>query len=165
MIVYNVLSILKKTMEDEDLIYHVLSFLNMIIERNSAFIKIYKEEGIIDIVIKFLNNSSFSDNINLIKIMIKLLEDPSTTFDDVVQFDVIHSVNALVQKASEENSNLTDLSISLLYNLLLKIVDYQKSKPKFESTEYKNFVNKIIDVGENFRFAINSLNTADQVKK
>jgi hypothetical protein len=39
---------------NNDLVYGVLSFLSLVIERNSAFIKYYKSEGIIDSIFKLM---------------------------------------------------------------------------------------------------------------
>jgi hypothetical protein len=49
------LPIIKDMLKVEGLVYSVLSFLSLIVERNSAFIKYYKSEGIIDYIFDLMS--------------------------------------------------------------------------------------------------------------
>lgn len=76
----------------DELIFSILSFLSLIIERNCAFIKFYKSEGIITYILELMKDPTFSNNLNLIKIVIKLIESADTTFDDIVNLKLIDNV-------------------------------------------------------------------------
>jgi hypothetical protein len=54
-LIVQVLPIIKEMFINNDMVYAVLSFLSLIIERNSAFIKYYKSEGIIDYIFKLMD--------------------------------------------------------------------------------------------------------------
>jgi hypothetical protein len=51
--------ILKEAIKIEDLVYPVLSFLSLIVERNMAFIKFYKSEGIMDDMFSLMSGIFF----------------------------------------------------------------------------------------------------------
>ena len=91
-IIIQILPLLKQMLSIDELIYSILSFLSLIIERNSAFIKYYKSEGLISYILELMKDPTFSNNLNLIKIVIKLIESTETSFDDIVNLNLIQYV-------------------------------------------------------------------------
>lgn len=49
------LPIIREMLKIESLVYGVLSFISLIVERNSAFIKYYRSEGIIEYIFDLMN--------------------------------------------------------------------------------------------------------------
>ena len=65
-------------LKNEDTVIDSLAFLSLIIERNSAFIKFYRNVGIIDYIFILMKDPNLYSNLNLIKILIKLIESSDT---------------------------------------------------------------------------------------
>jgi hypothetical protein len=59
-LIVQALPFIKEMFNIDGLIYAILSFLSLIIERNSAFIKYYKSEGVIDYVFKLMDGKVLS---------------------------------------------------------------------------------------------------------
>jgi hypothetical protein len=117
----------------EGLVYALLSFLSLIVERNSAFIKYYKSEGIIEYIFKLLDGNititldvNFYNNLNIIKILMKLIEYQDTTFDEIISMGIIDKINALIANDSGDNSIYTEYIIELFYDLMYKINEQKK---------------------------------------
>jgi hypothetical protein len=54
-VIISILPMLNQLIVFDDLVFSVLSLLALIVERNPAFIKYYKSEGIIENVFKLMN--------------------------------------------------------------------------------------------------------------
>jgi hypothetical protein len=150
----------------EDLVFATLSFLSLIIERNTAFIKFYKTEGIIDYILELMTDSNFYNNLNLIKIFIKLIEFPETSFDDIINLHLIDRVNFLIANDSGDNSIYTEYLIELFYDLMFKINEQKKRlmNINIDKEEFKKFTTKIEPVAKNFKLCIKLLGSDNIVK-
>ena len=109
-------------LKNEDTINDSLAFLSLIIERNSAFIKYYRNVGIIDYIFLLMKDPNIYSNLNLIKILIKLIESNDTGFQDIIDLDLINKVNYMISKDNlEEITVYTEYVIEMLFYLLFKI--------------------------------------------
>ena len=147
-------------LKNEDTVIDSLAFLSLIIERNSAFIKFYRNAGIIDYIFVLMKDPNLYSNLNLIKILIKLIESNDTGFKDVLDLDLIDKVNYMISKDNlEEITVYTEYVIEMLFDLLFKI---NETKRKF-SNNYdkenfkKNFTEKIEKIAINFKLCIKLL--------
>jgi hypothetical protein len=127
----------------DELIFSTLSFLSLIIERNSAFIRFYKSEKIIDHIFEMMKDINLLSNLNIIKIFIKLIEYQDTTFDEIISMNLIDKVNVLINSDNGDNIIYTEYIIELFYNLLYKINEEKKTfsvnieKEEFKVIKYK----------------------------
>ena len=147
-------------LKNEDTVNDSLAFLSLIIERNSAFIKFYRNVGIIDYIFLLMKDPNIYSNLNLIKILIKLIESNDTGFKDIIDLDLISKVNYMISKDNlEEITVYTEYVIEMLFDLLFKI---NETKRKF-SNNYdkenfkKNFMEKIEKIAVNFKLCIKLL--------
>ena len=147
-------------LKNEDTVIDSLAFLSLIIERNSAFIKFYRNAGIIDYIFVLMKDPNLYSNLNLIKILIKLIESNDTGFKDILDLDLIDKVNYMISKDNlEEITVYTEYVIEMLFDLLFKI---NETKRKF-SNNYdkenfkKNFTEKIEKIAVNFKLCIKLL--------
>ena len=147
-------------LKNEDTVNDSLAFLSLIIERNSAFIKFYRNVGIIDYIFLLMKDPNIYSNLNLIKILIKLIESNDTGFKDIIDLDLISKVNYMISKDNlEEITVYTEYVIEMLFDLLFKI---NETKRKF-SNNYdkenfkKNFMEKIEKIAINFKLCIKLL--------
>lgn len=157
-LIIQVLPILKEMLKIEDLVFATLSFLSLIIERNSAFIKFYKTEGIMDYVFELMKDQNFYSNLNIIKIFIKLIEYSDTSFQDIINMNLIEKVNFLISNDTGDNSIFTEYVIELFYDLMFKINEQKKQiAVNIDKDEFKKFTNKIESVAKNFKMCIKLL--------
>ena len=147
-------------LKNEDTVTDSLAFLSLIIERNSAFISYYRKFGIIDYIFILMKDPNLYSNLNLIKILIKLIESNDTGFKDIIDLDLIDKVNYMISKDNlEEITVYTEYVIEMLFDLLFKI---NETKRKF-SNNYdkenfkKNFTEKIEKIAINFKLCIKLL--------
>ena len=147
-------------LKNEDTVIDSLAFLSLIIERNSAFIKFYRNVGIIDYIFILMKDQNLYSNLNLIKILIKLIESSDTGFKDILDLDLIDKVNYMISKDNlEEITVYTEYVIEMLFDLLFKI---NETKRKFSSNYdkenfKKNFTDKIEKIAVNFKLCIKLL--------
>jgi len=147
-------------LKNEDTVIDSLAFLSLIIERNSAFIKFYRNVGIIDYIFILMKDPNLYSNLNLIKILIKLIESSDTGFKDILDLDLIDKVNYMISKDNlEEITVYTEYVIEMLFDLLFKI---NETKRKFSSNYdkenfKKNFTDKIEKIAVNFKLCIKLL--------
>ena len=147
-------------LKNEDTVNDSLAFLSLIIERNSAFIKFYRNVGIIDYIFVLMKDPNIYSNLNLIKILIKLIESNDTGFNDILELDLINKVNYMISKDNlEEITVYTEYVIEMLFDLLFKI---NETKRKFsnnydEENFKKNFMEKIEKIAVNFKLCIKLL--------
>lgn len=150
-VIVEILPIIKDTLLSEDLVYSGLSFLALIIERNPAFIKYYKSEGIIALIFDlikgiyyFIEDPNFVNNLNIIKIFIKLMESAEITFNDIINYGMIQKINTLISADSGDNEIYTEYAIELFFDLMVKINEVKKKYSKnIEIEEFKviRFIN------------------------
>ena len=147
-------------LKNEDTVTDSLAFLSLIIERNSAFIKYYRNVGIIDYIFILMKDPNLYSNLNLIKILIKLIESNETGFKDIIDLDLIDKVNYMISKDNlEEITVYTEYVIEMLFDLLFKI---NETKRKFSSNYdkesfKKNFTEKIEKIAVNYKLCIKLL--------
>ena len=147
-------------LKNEDTVNDSLAFLSLIIERNSAFIKYYRNVGIIDYIFVLMKDPNIYSNLNLIKILIKLIESNDTGFQDIIDLDLIKKVNYMISKDSQEEITVyTEYVIEMLFDLLFKINETKRKISKnFEKENFKkNFMEKIEQIAVNFKLCINLL--------
>ena len=133
-------------LKNKDTVNDSLAFLSLIIERNSAFIKFYRNAGIIDYIFILMKDPNIYSNSNIIKILIKLIESNDTGFKDIIDLDLIDKVNYMISKDNlEEITVYTEYIIEMLFDLLFKL---NETKRKFSNIYdkdnfKKNFTEKI----------------------
>ena len=152
----NIYSLLK----NEDTVTDSLAFLSLIIERNSAFIKFYRNAGIIDYIFVLMKDPNLYSNLNLIKILIKLIESSDTGFKDILDLDLIDKVNYMISKDNlEEITVYTEYVIEMLFDLLFKINETKKKfSANYDKENFKkNFTDKIEKIAVNFKLCIKLL--------
>ena len=151
-------------LKQNDTVNDTLSFLSLIIERNSAFIRFYRSVGIIDYVFFLMKDDNFYYNLNLLKILIKLIESNDTQFNDIIDLNLIEKVNYMINKDNIDDINnditiYTEYVMEMLYDLMFKINESKKKFNRdFDKNEYKkNFVSKIEKITVNFKLCIKLL--------
>ena len=160
-LIITILPTIYNLLKNPDTVQESLSFLSLIIERNSAFIKFYRSIGIINEIFLLMKEDNFYSNLNLIKILIKLIESNDTEFDDIIQLDLIDKVNYMISKDSMEDITIyTEYVIEMFFDLMFKINDAKKQRysDNFDKDDYKkNFTPKIEAVAINFKLCIKLL--------
>ena len=132
-LIINILPTIYDLLKNSDTVQDSLSFLSLIIERNSAFIPYYRSTGIIDYIFSLMKEENFYSNLNLIKILIKLIESNNTNFDDIIQLELIDKVNYMISKDPMEDITIyTEFVIEMFFDLLFKINEEKKRKHKTE---------------------------------
>jgi hypothetical protein len=163
-LIITILPKISDLLKQNDTVNDTLSFLSLIIERNSAFIRFYRSVGIIDYVFFLMKDDNFYYNLNLLKILIKLIESNDTQFNDIIDLNLIEKVNYMINKDNIEDINnditiYTEYVIEMLYDLMFKINESKKKFNRdFDKNEYKkNFVSKIEKITVNFKLCIKLL--------
>ena len=147
-------------LKNEDTVNDSLAFLSLIVERNSAFIKFYRNAGIIDYIFVLMKDPNIYSNLNLIKILIKLIESNDTGFKDIIELDLINKVNYMISKDNlEEITVYTEYVIEMLFDLLFKINETKrKYANNYDKENFKiNFTDKIEKIAVNFKLCIKLL--------
>ena len=157
-LIINILPTIYDLLKNSDTVQDSLSFLSLIIERNSAFIPYYRSTGIIDYIFTLMKEENFYSNLNLIKILIKLIESNNTNFDDIIQLELIDKVNYMISKDPMEDITIyTEFVIEMFFDLLFKINEEKKKKAQDREDYIKNFAPKIGAVALNFKLCIKLL--------
>ena len=157
-LIINILPTIYDLLKNSDTVQDSLSFLSLIIERNSAFIPYYRSTGIIDYIFSLMKEENFYSNLNLIKILIKLIESNNTNFDDIIQLELIDKVNYMISKDPMEDITIyTEFVIEMFFDLLFKINEEKKKKAQDREDYIKNFAPKIGAVALNFKLCIKLL--------
>ena len=145
-----------------DTMNDALSFLALIIVKNTAFISLYRSVGIIDFVFNLMKEDKYYFNLSLIKILIKLIESNDTTFNDIIDMELIDKVNFMLGKEQMEEMGIyTEYVIEMFMDLMFKINDEKKLRysGNYDKENYKNnFLSKIKKVSINFKLCIKLLN-------
>jgi hypothetical protein len=109
---------------------------------------------------------NFYNNLNIIKIFIKLIEFQETTFDDIINMNLIDKVNTLILNDNGDNIIFTEYIIELFYDLMFKINEQKKqlTRNNLDKDEFKvkiylfqKFTSKIEAIAKNFRLCIKLL--------
>ena len=160
-LILRILPLMITLLHHEDTVNDSLSFLALIIERNCTFITVYRSIGIIERVFTLMvvsdNNIS---NLNLLKILMKLIEAKDTTFDTIIELELIDKVSYLISKDNvdvDDVSMYTEYVIEMLFELMCKLNEYKKKKYMngCDNEEYKvNFLKKIKGVVKNFKLCV-----------
>ena len=138
-------------LKNEDTVNDSLAFL---------FIKFYRNVGIIDYIFILMKDPNIYSNLNLIKILIKLIESNDTGFNDIIELDLISKVNYMISKDNlEEITVYTEYVIEMLFDLLFKINETKRKFSKNYDLENfkKNFMEKIEKIAVNFKLCIKLL--------
>ena len=144
MLIIQILPMLREMLKIDEMIFSALSFLSLLIERNSAFIRFYKTEKIIDVIFEMMKDSNLLNNLNIIKIFIKLIEYQETTYDDIIQMQLIEKVNMLINNDNNDNIIYTEYIIELFYHLLYKINEQKKAfATNMDKEEFKVYLFKL----------------------
>ena len=152
-LIKEILPIIYELLINKKTVYDSLSFLSLIIENNIFFINNYRQIGIIDYILVLIKEKEFYTNLNLIKIIAKLVEYDETTLNDIINLDIIEIINYLIEKDNfDEITIYTEYIIEILFNILLKINQYKINKKENEKIE-KN----IIKTSNNFNICIKLL--------
>ena len=180
----NLLPSLKNLLQNKDIGEGILSLLSLIIEQDENFITMYRSNGIIDYIFKILKQKEYSNNLNIIKILITLTESKDIQFKDIISMGLIDKVNYLIEKSFTENYNnnntnnnydeendensYLDYIFELFYEMMMKLNEYKKIKyprsVKINVDSYKkDFLSKIENVGKNFYLCIKLLGNQKNV--
>ena len=152
----DVLNLLK----NEEIVIDSLAFLSLIIVRNSAFIQFYRKSGIIDYIFILMKDPNLYSNLNLIKILMKLIESNDTGFNDIIDLGLIDKVNYMIAKDNlEEITVYTEYIIQMLFDLLFKLNEAKrKYSVNYDKENFKiNFIEKIEKIATNFKLCIKLL--------
>ena len=159
-LIISILPDIFELLKKEDTVNDSLAFLSLIIERNSAFVKFYRNVGIIDYIFTLMKDPNIYSNLNLIKILIKLIESNDTGFKDIIELDLINKVNYMISKDNlEEITVYTEYVVEMLFDLLFKINETKRKLiNNFDKENFhKNFTEKIEHIAINFKLCIKLL--------
>jgi hypothetical protein len=100
-LILQVLPIFKEMLKKEELVFSALSVLSIILERNSVFIKYVKSEGLLHTLLQIMDGNfilnlekQYSNNLNLIKITIRIIESNDISLDELLVGNIIEKVFA-----------------------------------------------------------------------
>lgn len=141
------------------MIFSTLSFLSMILERNSAFVQYYKKEKVYDKIFALMKDSNYSFNLNIIKILIRITESGYTSFEDLIKMNFIDKINNLIVNVDfQDKSIYIELVVELFYDLMMKVNDEKKNYTKnINPKEFLLFLKKIEKISINFKLCIKLL--------
>ena len=122
--------------QDNELTEEILSLLSLIVERDENYILLYKNSGVIDYLFDIMTKKEFSNNLNIIKILIILMESKDIGFKEIIDMNFIDRINFLIDRAikiyniynNDEESSYLDYVFELFYEMILKIFEYKKKK-------------------------------------
>ena len=174
-LILSILPLMVRLLQNEDTVNDSLSFLSLIIERNCSFVTFYRSIGIIDYVFQLMVvDDNFISNLNLLKILTKLIEAKDTKFDTIVELSLIDKVNYLISKDNADDVSIyTEYVIEMLFELMYKLNEHKRKKyfnewNENDNEEYKvHFLEKIENVVKNFNLCIKlfSCNNANVQEK
>ena len=155
-LIKNILPIIFDFLKNSETTSECLLFLRLIIEKNSFFLKFYRSLGIIDYIFILMKDENYYSNLNLLKIMIKLIESSETKFQDILELQLIDKINYLISKDNVDDINIyTEYVIEMYYGLMYKI---HEAKKKLQNNNDKAFNSKIEKIAANFKLCIKLLN-------
>ena len=154
--------------QDKDLTEEILSLLSLIVERDENYITLYQNSGVIDYIFDIMPKKEFYDNLNILKILIILMESKDFLFKDIIDMNFIERINILIERTvknynstgnnneeNEEETSYINYVFELLYEMVMKLMDYKKEKfPKILSNNMdiykKEFSSKVEAIAKNF---------------
>ena len=171
-LVKKLITIFGTLVQDKFLTEEILSLLSLILERDENYISIYKSNGIIEYIFNIMSLKEFSNNINILKILIILMESKIMGFKEIINMNFIDKINFVIDRATknidinnngdEEESSYIDYVFELYYEMISKLLEYRKQKypqnAKIDANAYKkDYSSKIELVGKNFNLFIKLL--------
>ena len=151
--------------QDNELTEEILSLLSLIVERDENYILLYQNTGVIDFIFDIMMKKEYYNNLNILKILIILMESKNIEFKDIINMNFIERINVLIERSTknytssnnEENDNdesiYVDYVFQLLYEMIIKLLDYKKTKyPKITNVAQfqKDFSSKVEPIVRNF---------------
>ena len=151
--------------QDNELTEEILSLLSIIVERDENYILLYQNTGVIDFIFDIMMKKEYYNNLNILKILIILMESKNIEFKDIINMNFIERINVLIERCTknytssnnEENDNdesiYVDYVFQLLYEMIIKLLDYKKTKyPKITNVAQfqKDFSSKVEPIVRNF---------------
>jgi serine/threonine-protein kinase ULK4 len=162
--------------KDNDLTEEILSLLSLIVERDENYIQLYSSSGVIDYLFDIMMKKEFSNNLNIIKILIILMESNNIGFKEIIDMNFIDKINFLIDRAiknnniynNDEESSYLDYVFELFYAMIMKIFEYKTKKfpknLKIDVDDYtKNYSSKVEAIGKNFNLCIKLLGNQKNV--
>ncbi len=156
--------------QDNELTEEILSLLSLIVERDENYILLYKNSGVIDYLFDIMTKKEFSNNLNIIKILIILMESKDIGFKEIIDMNFIDRINFLIDRAikiyniynNDEESSYLDYVFELFYEMILKIFEYKKKKfpknTKIDIAGYKKeYSSKVENICKNFNLCLKLL--------
>jgi hypothetical protein len=171
-LVKKLITIFGTLVQDKFLTEEILSLLSLILERDENYISIYKSNGIIEYIFNIMSLKEFSNNINILKILIILMESKIMGFKEIINMNFIDKINFVIDRATknidinnngdEEESSYIDYVFELYYEMISKLLEYRKQKypqnAKIDANAYKkDYSSKIELIGKNFNLFIKLL--------
>ena len=164
--------------QDNDLTEEILSLLSLIVERDENYIMLYKNTGVIDFIFDIMASKDFSNNLNILKILIILMESKNIGFKEIIEMNFIERINFLIDRTlkstnknyniQDEESSYLDYVFELFYDMITKLFEYKKQKypknMKIDINAYKkDYSSKIESIGKNFNLFIKFLGNQKNV--
>jgi hypothetical protein len=153
-LIINILPVIFDLLKNQETTLECLLFLSLIVEKYSFFIRFYRSLGIINYIFILMKNENYFSNLNLLKIILKLIEAPETKFQDILELQLIDKVNYLISKDNIDDVSIyTEYVIEMYYGLMYKLYE---GKKKMQNND-KNFNSKIEKIAINFKLCIKLL--------
>ena len=153
-LIINILPVIFDLLKNQETTLECLLFLSLIVEKYSFFIRFYRSLGIINYIFILMKDENYYSNLNLLKILLKLIEAQETKFQDILELQLIDKVNYLISKDNIDDVSIyTEYVIEMYYGLMYKI---HEGKKKIQSND-KNFNSKIEKIAINFKLCVKLL--------
>ena len=164
--------------QDSDLTEEILSLLSLIVERDENYIILYQNNGVIDYIFDIMMKKELSDNLNILKILIILMESKDFGFKEIIDMNFIERINLLIERTiknynmsnTEENeqNSYIEYVFELLHEMVNKLMDYKKQNyPKITSANTKSFkkdyASKVEPIVKNFNLFIKMMGYQNNV--
>ena len=164
--------------QDKDLTEEILSLLSLIVEIDENYILLYQKSGVIDYIFDIMMKKEFNDNLNILKIFIILMDSKEFEFKDIIEMNFIERINLLIERTlknynltnNEENeeSSYIQYVFELLYEMIIKLIEYKKEKySKISSNQMniyiKEFSSKVEPIAKNFNLFIRMMGYQNNV--
>ena len=164
--------------QDSDLTEEILSLLSLIVERDENYITLYQNNGVIDYIFDIMPKKELSDNLNIIKILIILMESKGFEFKDIIDMNFCERINLLIERTvknyntanNEENeqNSYIEYVFELLYEMVMKLMDYKKQKYPLLTNKNMNifkkeYSSKVEPIAKNFNLFIKMMGYQNNV--
>ena len=164
--------------QDNDLTEEILSLLSLIVERDENYILLYQNNGVIDYIFDIMMKKELSDNLNILKILIILMESKGFGFKEIIDMNFIERINLLIERTiknhdmanNEENeqNSYIEYVFELLNEMVTKLMDYKtQNYPKITSANMnsfkKEYSSKVEPIAKNFNLFIKMMGYQNNV--